>query len=119
MTFTIDEEEFNKNYKYKKVRGYVNYDARYVRRDSDRGQGDLQEKLEIDKTYIVYNQTLTPREGGEKAIYRECETESEAKAITRVLNSIFTSSVIVNFKDEEGQEDQMSYQHHIVQWAYA
>ena len=112
MTFTIDEQEFNEKYRYNKVRGYVDYDARY--------DDDLQDKQEIDKTYIVYNQTLTPREGGQKAIYRECETESEAQAITAVLNSIFTSTVIVDFSEvEEGQEELMSYEHSIVQWVYA
>ena len=112
MTFTIDEQEFNEKYRYNKVRGYVDYDARYV--------DDLQDKQEIDKTYILYNQTLTPREGGEKAIYRECETESEAQAITAVLNSIFTSTVIVDFNEvEEGQDESISYEHSIVQWVYA
>ena len=45
MTFTIDEQEFNEKYRYNKVRGYVDYDARY--------EDDLQDKQEIDKTYIV------------------------------------------------------------------
>ena len=120
MTFTIDEEDFNENYKYSKVRGYLPYDGRYVENED----GDLV-KEEIERTYIVYNQTLTPNEGGDKAIYRECETESEAIAIVRMLNSIFTSFVTVDFDmDEEDMQDEtieetMTYEHVLVQWAYA
>ena len=112
MTFTMDEKEFYEKYKFNKVRGYVDYDGRYV--------DDFQSKEEIDRTYIVYNQTLTPAKGGEKSIYRECETESEAQAIVKVLNSIFTTSVTVDFSDvEDGEEETMTYDHVIVQWVYA
>ena len=102
MSLEISESEFNKKYKYGKVRGYVDYE-------------------ESPETFIVYNQTLTPNEGGDKAIYRVCETESEAIALVRILNTIFESVVTVEFTpvDDPNTEDSMTYEHQMVQWAYA
>jgi len=114
--FTIDEKDFYETYKHTKVRGYVDYEGTW---DDDEGRA-----RELGQTWIVYNYTLTPSEGGEKAIYRECSSESEAIAIVRMLNSIFESFVTVEFdltKEEidEGQEEVMTYEHQIVTWAYA
>ena len=114
--FTIDEKDFYETYKHTKVRGYVDYEGTW---DDDEGRA-----RELGQTWIVYNYPLTPSEGGEKAIYRECSSESEAIAIVRMLNSIFESFVTVEFdltKEEidEGQEEVMTYEHQIVTWAYA
>ena len=114
--FTIDEEEFYEKHQYGKVRGYVDFDGTW---DDDEGR-----KRELGQTWIVYNQTLTPAAGGDKAVYRECSSEAEAIALVRVLNSIFESFVTVEFdldEDdiEEGREDVLTYEHQIVSWVYA
>ena len=113
--FTLDESDFYEAYQYGKERGYVDYDGKW---------GDDEGAYEIDKTWIVYNQTLTPAEGGDKAIYRECSSEAEAIAIVRMLNTIFESFVTVEFnltpeEIDEGQEEVMTYEHQIVNWTYA
>ncbi len=118
MTLTISEEEFNRTYKYNKVRGHVTYDGVF---------NDETGKTETfsEPTFIVYNQTLTPNEGGNKAIYRVCETESEAITLTKTLNAIFESFVTVEFEmDEEDMADAtiesvMTYEHKMVTWVYA
>jgi len=114
--FTIDEEEFRESYQYGKVRGYVDFDGTW---DDDEGR-----KREVGQTWVVFNQTLTPSAGGDKAVYRECSSEAEAIAIVRILNSIFESFVTVEFDlDEEeiadGREDVMTYEHQMVTWVYA
>ena len=105
MSLTISEKEFNTKYKHNKVRGHVDYDDNH-------------------RTWVVYNYTLTPNEGGDKAVYRVCESESEAIAIVRMLNTIFESHVTVEFDiddddREQGVEEVMTYEHQMVTWAYA
>ena len=124
MGLTISESEFYEKFKSGKVRGYVAYDGTFDD-EINKKTSDTNENPVLMNTFIVYNTTLTPSEGGEKAIYRECETESEAIAITRMLNTIFESFVTVEFDmDEEDMQDEtieetMTYEHVLVQWAYA
>ena len=120
MSLTISEEEFYKKYKYNKVRGYVDYDGRW---DDDTNRKEEREHGNY-RRWVVYNQTLTPAEGGDKAVYRVCESESEAIAIVRMLNTIFESHVTVEFDiddddREQGVEEVMTYEHQMVTWAYA
>jgi hypothetical protein len=122
MTLTISEEEFNRKYKYNKIRGHVDYDGAF---NDETGQKESIEDMDGINIFIVYNQTLTPSEGGDKAIYRVCKTESEAITITKTLNSIFESFVTVEFDmDEEDMADEtiesvMTYEHQMVTWVYA
>ena len=111
--FTIDEKDCYETYKHTKVRGYVDYEGTW---DDDEGRA-----RELGQTWIVYNYTLTPSEGGEKAIYRECSSEAEAISLVRILNTIFESFVTVEFEpdDDPNTEDVMTYEHQIVTWAYA
>ncbi len=111
--FTIDEATFRDAYSHTKVRGYVDYDGTW---DDEKNS-----KEDIERTWIVYNYTLTPSEGGEKAIYRECSSEAEAISLVRILNTIFESFVTVEFEpdDDPNTEDVMTYEHQIVTWAYA
>ena len=119
MTLTISEGEFIRKYKYNKIRGHVDYDGIF---NDETGK---KESIDEPKTFIVYNQTLTPSEGGDKAVYRVCETESEAITLTKTLNSIFESFVTVEFyMDEEDMADEtiesiMTYEHQMVTWVYA
>ena len=117
MSLTISEKEFNTKYKHNKVRGHVDYDGRWDDDTNRKEEGNYQ-------TWVVYNYTLTPNAGGDKAVYRVCESESEAIAIVRMLNTIFESHVTVEFDiddddREQGVEEVMTYEHQMVTWAYA
>ena len=121
MSLTINEDEFYEKYRHNKVRGHVDYDGKW---DDDTNQKNM-EQWPVEggyRTWVVYNYTLTPNQGGDKAVYRICESEAEAIAIVRMLNTIFESHVTVEFDKEtltEGEEEVMTYEHQMVTWAYA